>query len=275
MAQKEKILIVEDDENIMDVVEIHLRDLGYDVDKAMDGDSGLEKALNNSYPLIILDLMLPGRDGFDICRNIRQENPYTPILMLTARQDEVDKVLGLEFGADDYITKPFSVREFIARVKAILRRIEVDKDKGSNAVSEDPLMFGDLHIDFVKRKVLLGRTKLELTAKEFDLLSLFAKRERINMEVFIIGNAISICQLPCFGNNYVVKTIFINILNPVKRVLLNGHVDGGAKTQMQLFIRHVVKLVVVAHIVKSARLLEQKGGICIFQVYGADFQVQT
>jgi two-component system alkaline phosphatase synthesis response regulator PhoP len=175
MAQKEKILIVEDDENIMDVVEIHLRDLGYDVDKAMDGDSGLEKALNNSYPLIILDLMLPGRDGFDICRNIRQENPYTPILMLTARQDEVDKVLGLEFGADDYITKPFSVREFIARVKAILRRIEVDKDKGSNAVSEDPLMFGDLHIDFVKRKVLLGRTKLELTAKEFDLLSLFAK----------------------------------------------------------------------------------------------------
>jgi DNA-binding response OmpR family regulator len=175
MAQKEKILIVEDDENIMDVVEIHLRDLGYDVDKAMDGDSGLEKALNNSYPLIILDLMLPGRDGFDICRNIRQENPYTPILMLTARQDEVDKVLGLEFGADDYITKPFSVREFIARVKAILRRIEVDKDKGSNNVSEDPLMFGDLHIDFVKRKVLLGRTKLELTAKEFDLLSLFAK----------------------------------------------------------------------------------------------------
>src|SRR5437867_5319394 len=111
-----KVLIVEDDKDIAKLVELHITDLGCKCDVANDGEVGLEKALKNQYDLIVLDLMLPGVDGLEICKEVRSEKNYTPILMLTSRSEEFDKVLGLEFGADDYLTKPFSIRELVARV---------------------------------------------------------------------------------------------------------------------------------------------------------------
>ena len=119
-----KVLVVEDDLNIINLLEIHLQDLGCELDKVSHGKEGLEYGLKHQYDLIILDLMLPGMDGMEICRNLRAKEIHTPILMLTAKSEEIDKILGLEMGADDYMTKPFSVREFIARVKAIFRRVE-------------------------------------------------------------------------------------------------------------------------------------------------------
>lgn len=175
MEKSKHVLIIEDDPNIIELVEIHLKDLGYELDKSMDGQKGLQKALDKSYSLIILDLMLPGMDGLEVCRRIRSKNEYTPILMLTAKSEELDKVLGLELGADEYITKPFSIRELIARVKAIFRRMEVNKNQSEDAEEESVLDFGDLTIDLKKRKVTLSGKLLDLTAKEFDLLALFAR----------------------------------------------------------------------------------------------------
>ncbi|MCL4143472.1 UNVERIFIED_CONTAM: hypothetical protein GTU68_032111 [Idotea baltica] len=156
-----KILLVEDDHDIVNLLSIHLNDLGHSLTREFDGWEGLKKALHNVYDLIILDLMLPGMDGMEICRQIRAEKITTPILMLTARSEEIDKVLGLESGADDYLTKPFSIREFIARVKAIFRR-------------EQQLRFGDLMVDGESRKVTILDNRVELTPKEFDLLFLLA-----------------------------------------------------------------------------------------------------
>lgn len=175
MPQGEKILFVEDDPNIIDVLEIHLKDLGYNVDRANDGEMGLNKALSNQYAMVILDLMLPKLGGLEVCQKIRMENKSLPILMLTARSDEMDKVLGLEFGADDYITKPFSIREFIARVKVVLRRVEIEREKDTDEDINGPINFGPLSIDLIKRRVTLENKKIELTAKEFDLLVLFSK----------------------------------------------------------------------------------------------------
>lgn len=175
MEKNKRILIIEDDPNIIDLVEIHLRDLGYELDKASDGQEGLQKALGSSYSLIILDLMLPGLDGLEVCKRIRSRNDYVPILMLTAKSEELDKVLGLELGADEYITKPFSIRELIARVKAIFRRMEVNQEKTDEGSDRKVVEFVDLTIDFEKRKVSLSGKSLELTTKEFDLLALFAQ----------------------------------------------------------------------------------------------------
>ncbi len=175
MSQSDKILIIEDDWKIINLIEIHLNDLGFQVDRATDGEAGLEKVHNNEYALIILDIMLPKKDGMEVCKSIRRTNPYTPILMLTAKDDELDRVLGLEIGADDYITKPFSVREFIARVKAILRRMQADEAKIKDENHQPKLVIGDLEIDVEKHKVLNNGRPVELTAKEFDLLLLFAR----------------------------------------------------------------------------------------------------
>ena len=119
-----KILVVEDNKDLARLLELHLRDLTYDVDLAFDGDAGWTQITSQPYDLIILDLMLPGIDGLEICRRIRSLPAYTPILMLTSKSTELDRVLGLEIGADDYVTKPFSIRELMARVKAIFRRID-------------------------------------------------------------------------------------------------------------------------------------------------------
>ena len=155
-------------------MKIHLRDLGYDIDIAQDGKTGLEKALSGHYPMVILDVMLPEMDGLEVCKRIRAVNRQLPILMLTAKSEELDKVLGLELGADDYITKPFSIRELIARVKAIFRRIEIDKETSQSKKTVD-LIYGELAIYPEKRKVRLAGQTIELTTKEFDLLVLFAQ----------------------------------------------------------------------------------------------------
>lgn len=169
-----RVLVVEDDRDIASLVELHIKDLGCAVDIAYDGENGLEKALKNKYDLIILDVMLPGLNGMEICKEVRSEKNYTPILMLTSRSEELDKVLGLEFGADDYMTKPFSLRELLARVKAILRRVEAVRDDAAGT-TKTVIQFGNLRVDLEKRKVLLGETKVDLTAKEFDLLALFVR----------------------------------------------------------------------------------------------------
>lgn len=170
----ERILVVEDDEDIADLVELHLGDLGYEVELVDDGTVARDRALENDYALLILDIMLPGMDGFDVCKQVRAEKPSLPILMLTAKSEEVDKVLGLELGADDYLTKPFSIRELLARVKAIFRRVEVDQETAQSA-ERSPVRFDELVVDPDKHKVTLGGEKVDLTKKEFELLHLFIR----------------------------------------------------------------------------------------------------
>ena len=169
-----RILVIEDNKDLAHLLEIHLRDLSYEVDVAFDGDKGIAMADAENYNLIILDLMLPGLDGLEICRRLRTRPPYTPILMLTAKSSELDRVLGLEMGADDYVTKPFSIRELMARVKAIFRRIEQVKSE-QEAGDQAIIHAGDLTIDPEKRKVSIKGEPIDFTAKEFDLLLHFAK----------------------------------------------------------------------------------------------------
>ncbi|MEO0732959.1 MAG: response regulator transcription factor [Bacteroidota bacterium] len=171
---KRRALVVEDDRDIVELLRIHMADLGCELDAVGNGDQGLQLALNNPYDLIILDVMLPGMEGTEICRRIRGKEIDTPVLMLTAKSEEFDKVLGLEMGADDYITKPFSIREFIARVKALLRRAERLATSGAAPEREAVYSYGDLTIDLDKRKVTTRGTRIDLSPKEFELLSLLA-----------------------------------------------------------------------------------------------------
>lgn len=163
-----KILVIEDDQDIAFLVAMHLRDHGAEVDVCHHGKEGLEKALSGDYDLVILDLMLPGMDGLEICRSIRSMETYTPILMLTARTTEMDRVLGLEIGADDYLTKPFSVRELVARTKAICRRMTALEN--AKPEKRQSILAGDLLIDYQEHTVMLAGQALDLTAREFDLL---------------------------------------------------------------------------------------------------------
>lgn len=168
-----KVLVVEDDPDISQLIRIHLADQGYGITVKNNGKQGFEEAHSESYDLIILDVMLPEMDGIAVCQRLRALDNFTPILMLTARSEEVDKVIGLESGADDYLTKPFKIREFIARVKAIIRR----QDQFALLASKDVklLQFGSLEIDEKKRKVMLSQKRIDVTPKEFDLLVLMAK----------------------------------------------------------------------------------------------------
>jgi DNA-binding response OmpR family regulator len=168
------ILIIEDNQELAQLLDLHLRDLSFNVDTALDGVSGITKAESKSYDLIILDLMLPGLDGLEICKRLRSKSSYVPILMLTSKSSELDRVLGLELGADDYVTKPFSIMELIARVKAILRRMENIKQKEDEDKSEI-IHAGDIVIDTAKRSVTLNGKAVDVTTKEFDLLLHFAR----------------------------------------------------------------------------------------------------
>ncbi len=167
------VLVVEDDKEIVNLLEIHLNDLDCHVEKAYDGASGLEQALTMTPDLIILDVMLPEIDGIEVCQKLRANAVTTPILMLTARSEEIDRVLGLEVGADDYLTKPFSVREFIARVKAMFRRTKMIRES-MEAKNSKVLRFGQLVIDIEMRKVTLDSQRVELSPKEFELLVVLA-----------------------------------------------------------------------------------------------------
>ena len=168
-----RVLVIEDNRDIAGLVRMNLRDMSTETDVAYNGREGLDMARRGDYNLVILDLMLPDMDGIEICRSLRNDNNYLPILMLTARTSELDRVHGLETGADDYLTKPFSIRELIARVKAIFRRMEAIGENGK--ASETLIQRDGLEIDCEKHEVSLDGNPVTLTSKEFDLLDHFAR----------------------------------------------------------------------------------------------------
>ncbi|MBT4289114.1 MAG: response regulator transcription factor [Deltaproteobacteria bacterium] len=169
----QKILIVEDNQDLAQLLELHLKDMFFEVHLAFDGETGYSLIQEHHFDLVILDLMLPGINGLEICQRIRAKQIYTPILILTSKSTELDRVLGLEMGADDYVTKPFSIRELMARVKAILRRVS-ELQSPQKKENQLKIHIDEMVIDPSKRKVTIGENKVELTAKEFDLLFFFA-----------------------------------------------------------------------------------------------------
>lgn len=166
-----KILIVEDNPEIANLIQLHLKDIFCDADIAQNGTEGVSKFAKGSYDLVILDLMLPKIDGLEVCKQLREQNKIVPIIMLTSKSSELDRVLGLEIGADDYLTKPFSIPELLARIKAQFRRL---KALDSITDTHKIITLGDLAIDIDKHQATLKKTPLDLTAKEFELLVHFA-----------------------------------------------------------------------------------------------------
>jgi two-component system, OmpR family, response regulator len=169
--QPARILLVDDEQSVQKLLAYPLRKEGYEVVPAMDGEEALERCRGQSFDLVVLDVMLPKLDGFDVCRQIRAQSSV-PIIMLTAKAEEFDKVLGLELGADDYITKPFSMREFRSRVKAVLRRSDLMREEQRD---EEPLEADELTIDFAKRVVSIRGEPVRLTYVEFEILSILAR----------------------------------------------------------------------------------------------------
>ena len=174
-----KILVVEDDKTLLDVLKYNLTKEGYEVVTAVDGVQALEVARSEKPDLIILDIMLPKLDGFEVCRILRKEMTV-PILMLTAKVEEVDKVVGLEIGADDYMTKPFSLRELLARVRAMLRRAEMLMQETLSKEEAVPpaIKIANLKIDFARHEVSLGDSILDLSPKEFELLAFLVRNRK-------------------------------------------------------------------------------------------------
>ena len=171
------ILIVEDEQNIVDILSFNLSREGYDTLEAYDGPTGLQLALENNPDLILLDLMLPGMDGFEVCRKVREAGSSIPIIMLTAREEETDKVLGLELGADDYITKPFSMRELLARVKANIRRMSMaPAAPAAEEPKGDLVRLGRVTIDREKATIFKDGRPLDLTQREYDLICFLASQ---------------------------------------------------------------------------------------------------
>ena len=170
---RRKILVVEDSRDIAELVALHLADINCDVTIATDGARGLELAGANRYDLVILDVLLPEMDGLEVCRSLRGKRDYVPILMLTAKSSEIDRVLGLEIGADDYLVKPFSISELLARVKALFRRAEEfsKRDLARHGV----IRRGAIVVDLDRRTVQIDRRKIDLTAREFDLFVEFTR----------------------------------------------------------------------------------------------------
>lgn len=169
--EMKEVLIVEDDPEIRDLLRIHLQDLNCKITECGDGLSGLQEADNRTFDLIVLDLMLPKMGGLQVCQRLRAHQNFTPVLMLTAKSEEFDKVMGLESGADDYLTKPFGIRELIARVKAIFRRAEIKIEGHSK---QEILRFGPLEINLLLQKVCLHKQRVDLTPKEYQLLVILA-----------------------------------------------------------------------------------------------------
>jgi DNA-binding response OmpR family regulator len=164
-----RILVVDDDPGILDVVSYALREAGYEVETRTDGPGALEAAQGRDYDLLVLDLMLPGMSGTDVCRKLREEGQMLPVVMLTAKDAELDRVLGLELGADDYVSKPFSSAELVSRVRAIFRRREYDR-----TVDAAVRQIGGLRLDFARHQVAVDGAEVQLTPSEFKLLALFA-----------------------------------------------------------------------------------------------------
>jgi DNA-binding response OmpR family regulator len=174
MEQQKRILIIEDDADIADMLGVHLRDEHYDIVHCARGDDGLRRLEQEAWDALILDLMLPGVDGLEICRRVRAMPRYTPIIIISARSSETHRIVGLELGADDYLAKPFSVLELVARVKALLRRVAA-LAAGAQGQRSASVVLGKLRIDSLERTASLAGRDLELTPREFDLLSFFAR----------------------------------------------------------------------------------------------------
>lgn len=172
---RRKVLIVEDEPDIAHLVQTHLTDIGCDADIAGNGAAAMKLFKQGGYDLVVLDLMLPDTDGLTLCRSMRATPDYVAILMLTAKTTELDRVVGLEMGADDYLTKPFSIPELLARIKALFRRMEALQSKGAESDTQELVQRGGLSIDVDKRSVKIDDRPVELTAKEFDLLLFFAR----------------------------------------------------------------------------------------------------
>lgn len=173
-----KVLVVDDEQSIVTLLQYNLEQAGYEVLTATDGEEGKNKAINEKPDMIILDLMLPKLDGIEVCKQLRQQKIMTPILMLTAKDDEFDKVLGLELGADDYMTKPFSPREVVARVKAIFRRTQISAEaKDAEHDDQEFVKIGDLKIYPDHYEAFFAEELLDLTPKEFELLLYLAKQK--------------------------------------------------------------------------------------------------
>lgn len=182
MIMKEKVLVVDDEPTLLETLEYNLRRQGYDVYTAADGPAALQMARRAHPDVIVLDVMLPGLDGFDVCRILRQEMS-APILMLTARDDEIDRVVGLEVGADDYLTKPFSMRELMARVKALLRRVRLIREEmtAEQPPQTEQLTFGNLTIDLSRHEALRNGQPLALKPKAYDLLVFLARNRGMTL----------------------------------------------------------------------------------------------
>ena len=179
-----RILIIEDDPAILKGLNVALKEEHYEVQSETDGVFGYENARNHQFDMIILDLMLPGKNGQQICRDLRGDGITTPIIMLTSKKEEADKVLGLEIGADDYVTKPFSVRELVARVKAILRRPQ------KTVTEVDDFSFGDVDLNFKKLEATKGNKPVELSAMEFKVLKYFIQYEGEVIERDVLLNEV-------------------------------------------------------------------------------------
>ncbi len=169
------ILVVDDEKNIVQLARLYLGNEGFRVEEAYDGKQALEKARALSPDLIVLDIMMPEMDGLSVCKELRKTS-NVPVIVLTARDDDVDKIVGLEIGADDYLTKPFNPRELVARVKAVLRRSQ------GGVIAEAPLEVGDIHLDPARREVTVGGKSITLRAKEFDLLAAFMRYEGVVLD---------------------------------------------------------------------------------------------
>ena len=176
MEQNPKILVVDDEERIRRLVRMYLERNSFDVEESEDGQDALDKALNNHYDLIVLDLMLPGMDGRDVCASLRQQGKEVPIIMLTASGDEMNRIHGFEVGADDYVVKPFSPRELVMRVKALLKRSRPQVEQEANAAIGSVLTFRGLTINMDSRRVICGGEEVSLTPKEYELLCYLAQR---------------------------------------------------------------------------------------------------
>ena len=200
---EQKVLVVEDEENLVEALRYNLEREGYDVLTAMDGEKGLELAKGSNPDIIILDIMLPRLDGLEVCRILRREN-NTPILMLTAKGEEVDRIVGLELGADDYVTKPFSMRELLARVRAMLRRSRMASEASSSSAASESYTAGDLEVDLSSHTARIAGVALDLKPREFDLLALLVANK---------GRAISRDQIleRLWGYDYIGDTRTVDV----------------------------------------------------------------
>lgn len=210
----ERILVVDDEANIVDLVTLYLEREGYRVDSAFDGATALEMIRVDEPSLVVLDIMLPEMDGFEVCRQTRATSEV-PIIMLTARDEDIDKIVGLELGADDYLTKPFNPRELVARVKAILRRLE-----RSERSDDQPLHIGDVSIDPARREVHIGDEEVTLRTKEFDLLLTFAEHPGIVLTREQLLNLV--WGFDFYGQT---RTVDVHIAHIRKRLANSKHVQ--------------------------------------------------